>query len=96
MLQSNVAVLPLWVAYQRCLMMVAALALLILTLLGPAMSDASFQSGPPAMVSKVSSMDKALARVVRQLVTRTSKAPTKAPALGRAPSRHTPPALPLP
>lgn len=92
MLQSNVAALPLWVAYQRLLMIVAALALLVLSLLGPAMTDASFRSGPPAMVSKVSSVDRALARVVRQLVTRTSKAPS----LGRSPSRQTPPALPLP
>lgn len=97
MLQSNVAPLPLWVAYQRLLMTVAAVALLMASLLGPAMTDASFQSGPPAMMSKVSSVDRALARVVRQLVTRTSKAPTRAtPTLGRAPSRHTPPALPLP
>ena len=96
MLQSNVAALPLWVAYQRLLMTAAALALLIASLLGPARTEASFQSAPPAMMSKVSSVDKALARVVRQLVTRTAKAPTKSPALGRAPSRRTPPALRLP
>ena len=94
--QSNVAAPPLWVAHQRLVMMVASVALLILSMLGPAMTDSSFQSGPPALSGSISSVDKALARVVRQLVTRTSKAPTKAPALGRAPSRHTPPALPLP
>lgn len=78
MLQSTVAPLPLWVANQRRVVVVALLALVLATALGRmTVADGSLHPSLPGAVTKLSAADRAVARFVRQVGGRAAR---KAPA----------------